>query len=175
MIQRAMSNDRQAQKRIFEEYAPKMKGVCRQYVRDDHHAEELMMSGFLKVFKNLKKFKSQGSFEGWIRKIMVNTCLTYLRRKNPEFVTNEDFHFNEKPIENLERTAVEDIQRLIDTLPDGYKMVFNLYAIEGYKHHEIAKELGISESTSKSQLFKARKYLQTAYIKQQKSEDHGRN
>ena len=81
-IKRAIAHDRQAQKKIFEEYAPTMKGVCRQYVKDNHHAEEIMMTGFLKVFRNLKSFKYEGSFEGWIRKIMVNTCLSYLKKKN---------------------------------------------------------------------------------------------
>ncbi|MAD98543.1 MAG: RNA polymerase subunit sigma-70 [Flavobacteriaceae bacterium] len=174
IIQKAIRKDRQAQKRIFDQHAPKMKGVCRQYVKDNHHAEELMMSGFLKVFGNLEKFKGEGSFEGWIRKIMVNTCLNYLKKKNPEFATDEDFYFEDQSIANLEQTSVEDIQKLIDRLPDGYKMVFNLYAIEGYKHHEISKKLGISENTSKSQLFKARKFLQEAYINEHKLESHGR-
>lgn len=163
VIEKAISNDREAQKSIFDEYAPKMLGVCRQYVKDSHHAEELMMSGFLKVFTNLKKFKGEGSFEGWIRRIMVNTCLSYLRKKNPIVITDEDFIYDDLSEENLEKTSVEDIQKLIDMLPDGYKMVFNLYAIEGFKHTEIAEKLGISENTSKSQLFKARKYLQDQY------------
>ena len=142
-----------------------MLGVCRQYVKDMHHAEDLLLQGFLKVFTNLDKFKFEGSFEGWIRRIMVNTCITYLRKKNVISVTDEDYVFNDAATESLENTSVEDIQKLIDQLPEGYKMVFNLYAIEGYKHSEIAKQLGISESTSKSQLFKARKLLQQNYKK----------
>lgn len=165
LIKRATKNNREAQQQLFDMFAPKMLGVCRQYVKDLHHAEELMLSGFLKVFTNLKAFKNEGSFEGWIRRIMVNTCISYLRKKNPVMVTDDDFMFNNTATESLENTSVEDIQRLIDRLPEGYKMVFNLYAIEGFKHHEIAKTLGISESTSKSQLFKARKWLQVNYIK----------
>ena len=82
IIANASNNDRGAQKIIFEQYAPKMLGVCRQYVKDNHHAEDMMISGFLKVFTNLHKFRNQGSFEGWIRRIMINTCLTYLQKKN---------------------------------------------------------------------------------------------
>ncbi len=142
-----------------------MLGVCRQYVKDMHHAEELMLTGFLKVFTKLDSFKHQGSFEGWVRRIMVNTCISYLRKKNKLQLTDEDFVFNNNATESLENTSVEDIQKLIDLLPDGYKMVFNLYAIEGFKHSGIAKELGITVGTSKSQLSKARKWLQENYVK----------
>ena len=163
LIKKATDNNREAQKQLFEQHSPKMLGVCRQYVKDLHHAEDLMLQGFLKVFTNLHKFKHEGSFEGWIRRIMVNTCISYLRKKNIVDLSDEDYVFNDSATESLENTSVEDIQKLIDKLPEGYKMVFNLYAIEGYKHQEIAAKLGISESTSKSQLFKARKLLQQNY------------
>ncbi|TYP99107.1 RNA polymerase sigma-70 factor (ECF subfamily) [Tenacibaculum adriaticum] len=165
LIKKAIDQNREAQQQLFEQFSPKMLSVCRQYVKDLHHAEDLMLQGFLKIFINLHKFKNEGSFEGWIRRIMVNTCISYLRKKNPIQLTDEDYSFNEQANHSLESTSVEDIQKLIDQLPDGYKMVFNLYAIEGYKHSEIAQQLNISESTSKSQLFKARKWLQTSYIK----------
>lgn len=165
LIKRAKSNNRDAQKKIFDKYSPKMLGVCRQYVKDLHHAEDLLLQGFFKVFTNINKFENRGSFEGWIRKIMVNNCISYLRKKNVFDLSDQDFVFNDSATESLENTSVEDIQNLIDQLPKGYKMVFNLYAIEGYKHSEISKELGISESTSKSQLFKARKLLQANYLK----------
>ncbi len=168
LIKKAISNNREAQKQLFEQYSPKMLGVCRQYVKDLHHAEDLLLQGFLKVFTNLHKFKHEGSFEGWIRRIMVNTCISYLRKKNRIDLSNEDYVFNDSATESLENTTVEDIQKLIDQLPEGYKMVFNLFAIEGYKHSEIAQQLNISESTSKSQLFKARKMLQENYIKMNK-------
>ena len=169
LIADAIQQKREAQQTLFELYSPKMLGVCRQYVKDVHHAEELMLSGFLKVFSHLSKFKNEGSFEGWIRRIMVNTCISYLRKKHPIQLTDNDYVFNDEAVLNRESTEVEDIQKLIDGLPMGYKMVFNLYAIEGYKHAEIAKELGITESTSKSQLFKARKYLQAQYLKMNKT------
>lgn len=168
LIKKAISNNREAQKQLFEQYSPKMLGVCRQYVKDLHHAEDLLLQGFLKVFTNLHKFKHEGSFEGWIRRIMVNTCISYLRKKNRIDLSDEDYVFNDSATVSLESTTVEDIQKLIDQLPEGYKMVFNLFAIEGYKHLEIAEQLNISESTSKSQLFKARKMLQENYIKMNK-------
>jgi len=165
LIKKAIDNNREAQQQLFEQHSPKMLGVCRQYVKDMHHAEDLMLQGFFKVFTNLHKFKHEGSFEGWVRRIMVNTCISYLRKKNLVDLSDEDFVFNDAGTENLENTTVEDIQKLIDKLPEGYKMVFNLFAIEGYKHSEISEKLGISESTSKSQLFKARKLLQQNYYK----------
>ena len=169
LITKSIDNNREAQQQLFEQYSPKMLGVCRQYVKDLHHAEDLLLQGFLKVFTNLHKFKHEGSFEGWIRRIMVNTCLSYLRKKNIIDLSDEDYVFNDSATESLENTSTEDIQKLIDQLPEGYKMVFNLFAIEGYKHSEIAKELDISLSTSKSQLFKARKLLQQNYIKMNKA------
>ena len=165
LIEDARKHKRGAQKELFERYSPKMLGVCRQYVKDVQHAEEMMLAGFLKVFTHISTFKNEGSFEGWIRKIMVNTCISFLRKKHPMELTDEDFVFDGQATYSLEATELEDVQRLIDTLPVGYKMVFNLYALEGYKHAEIAKELGITEGTSKSQLFKARKWLQNKYVK----------
>ena len=165
LIADAIKQKREAQQELFALYSPKMLGVCRQYVKDLHHAEDLMLSGFLKVFTNLSKFKNEGSFEGWIRRIMVNTCISYLRKKNPVQLSDEEYVFNKQAINSLENTELNDIQKLIDALPTGYKMVFNLYAVEGYKHAEIAKELNITESTSKSQLFKARKWLQAQYVR----------
>jgi len=168
LIKKSIGNNREAQQQLFEQFSPKMLGVCRQYVKDNHHAEDLMLQGFLKVFTNLNKFKHEGSFEGWIRRIMVNTCISYLRKKNVIDLFDEEYVFNDAATESLENTSVEDIQKMIDQLPEGYKMVFNLYAIEGYKHSEIAVKLGVSVNTSKSQLFKARKLLQQNYYKMNK-------
>jgi RNA polymerase sigma-70 factor (ECF subfamily) len=165
LIQKAIHQNREAQKQLFDLHSPKMLGVCRQYVKDLHHAEDLLLQGFLKVFTNLASFKNEGSFEGWIRRIMVNTCISYLRKKNLIDVSDEDFIFNVAATDNLESTTVDDLQKLIDALPEGYRMVFNLFDIEGYKHAEIAKKMGVSESTSKTQLFKARKLLQHNYYK----------
>ena len=118
-----------------------------------------MITAFMKVFVNLGRFENKGSFEGWIRRIMVNECISFIRvEKKISFV--EDEIFFEESFNNIEsHFSVEDIQFLIDTLPDGYKIVFNLFVMEGYKHKEIASMLGISEGTSKSQFSHARKIL----------------
>ncbi len=172
LIKKAIQHDKKSQEELYNAFSPKMLGVCRQYVKDVHHAEELMLTGFLKVFKHLASFKDEGSFEGWIRRIMVHTCISYLRKKNPLKFVDQDYEFEESAVGNLENTTIEDIQRLIDALPAGYKMVFNLYVIEGYKHSEIAKQLGITESTSKTQLLKARRMLQVHY-RQENKISHG--
>jgi RNA polymerase sigma-70 factor (ECF subfamily) len=160
IIRLAAENNRHAQQKIYSKYAPKMLSVCRQYIKDLHQAEDIMITAFMKVFTNVGNFEHKGSFEGWIRRIMVNECISYIRvQKKVSFL--EDEFFTEDTFNNIEsHFSVEDIQSLIDGLPDGYRMVFNLYAIEGFKHQEIAKTLGISEGTSKSQLSHARKMLQ---------------
>lgn len=160
LIELAVENNRHAQQKIYSKFSPKMLSVCRQYIKDLHQAEDIMITAFMKVFTNLKNFKHEGSFEGWIRRIMINECISYIRvQKKVKFI--EDENYFEESFNNIEsQFSVEDIQFLIDSLPDGYKMVFNLYAIEGYKHQEIAAMLGINEGTSKSQLSHARKMLQ---------------
>lgn len=159
LIAQAVENNRHAQQKIYSKHSPKMLSICRQYVKDVQQAEDIMITAFMKVFTNLKNFEHKGSFEGWIRRIMVNECISYLRvQKKVSFL--EDEFYAEDTFNNIEsHFSVEDIQSLIDSLPDGYKMVFNLYAIEGFKHQEIAKMLGINEGTSKSQLSHARKML----------------
>lgn len=171
-IQLALENNRHAHHQIYSKFSPKMLGVCRQYIKDIHQAEDIMITAFMKVFSNLKNFEHKGSFEGWIRRIMVNECISFLRvQKQVKFTEDETFF--EERFNNIEsQFSVEDIQFLIDALPEGYKMVFNLYAIEGYKHQEIAQMLGISEGTSKSQLFQARKLLQEQ-ISKLKNYDYG--
>ena len=160
LIQLAVDNNRQAQQQIYTQFSPKMLSVCRQYIKDIHQAEDIMITAFMKVFVNLKNFQNSGSFEGWIRRIMVNECISFIR-VNKKIKYIEDETFFEERFNNVEsKFSIEDIQFFIDGLPDGYKMVFNLFAIEGFKHHEIAELLGISEGTSKSQLSHARKMLQ---------------
>jgi RNA polymerase sigma-70 factor (ECF subfamily) len=138
-----------------------MLSVCRQYIKDHHFAEDVMISGFVKVFKNLGTFRNDGSFEGWMRRIMIHESISYLR-KNQFVVFDSDVFENAANEEIVLESALneENIQSLIDSLPEGYKMVFVLFAVEGYKHQEIASMLQISESTSKTQLFKARQQLQ---------------
>jgi RNA polymerase sigma-70 factor, ECF subfamily len=175
LIQRAAKNNREAQHILYELHAPKMLSVCRYYIKDVHQAEEVMLNGFFKVLKNIKSFKSNGSFEGWVRRIMVREAISYLRsKKNIEFAT-EDENIEHDYSNNIKTNIeVAEIQQLIDSLPEGYRMVFIMYAIEGYKHNEIADLLSISEGTSKSQLFKARQMLQKK-IKELNNNSYGTN
>ncbi len=139
--------------------------VCRRYVKTTEDAEEVLSNGFVKVFKNIKSFEGKGSFEGWIRKIMVNEALNYIRYQKNLFVETGDDWPEHAHDELDEQNDAKEVMDLIDQLPVGYKTVFNLYAIEGYPHKEIASMLGISEGTSKSQLSKARKLLQDRITK----------
>jgi RNA polymerase sigma-70 factor (ECF subfamily) len=165
LIELAVEHNRHAQHQIYSKFSPKMLSVCRQYIKDLHQAEDIMITAFMKVFTNLKNFEHKGSFEGWIRRIMVNECISFIRvHKKVTFI--EDENYIEEQYNNIEsQFSVEEIQFLIDNLPDGYRMVFNLYCIEGFKHQEIAVMLGINEGTSKSQLSHARKMLQNTIIK----------
>lgn len=164
-IQQAVENNRQAQQLIYSKYAPKMLSVCRQYIKDLHHAEDVMITAFMKVFTYLKTFEHKGSFEGWIRRIMVNECISFIRADKKISFLEEERYQEESSNAIASQFNVEEIQFLIDSLPAGYRMVFNLYAIEGYKHQEIAELLSISEGTSKSQLSHARRLLQDEITK----------
>jgi RNA polymerase sigma-70 factor (ECF subfamily) len=161
LISKAAKHNREAQHVLYELHAPKMLSVCRYYVKDVQKAEEVMLNGFFKAFTHLSSFKNEGSFEGWLRRIMVREAISYLRQqKNVEFMVDEiEVNYDSSNNINSE-IEVAEIQQLIDELPEGYKMVFIMYAIEGYKHQEIAEILKITEGTSKSQLFKARQHLQ---------------
>lgn len=161
LIKKAVNHDRDAQRILFDLYSPKMLSVCRYYISDIQHAEDVMLSGFFKVFQHLRSFRKEGSFEGWIRRIMVREAISFLRqRKHIEFSVDSVENYDQPLIELNTQLEVAEIQELIDNLPEGYRMVFVMYAIEGYKHNEIADMLKINEGTSKSQLFKARKILQ---------------
>ena len=175
LIQRAANHNREAQHKLFEIHAPKMLSVCRYYVKDVQKAEEVMLNGFFKAFTNLNSFKNEGSFEGWMRKIMVRESISFLRQQKPIEFSIEEVEPSSDYSNAMETSLeVSDIQQLIDELPEGYKMVFVMYAIEGYKHYEIAELLNISEGTSKSQLFKARQMLQQK-IKELNTTSYGTN
>src|SRR5690606_8344091 len=161
LIKKAAHNNREAQQVLFDMYAPKMLSICRYYISDLHFAEDVMLHGFFKVFTHLKGFKNEGSFEGWIRRIMVRESISFLRKQKHIEFSIEDLKYENDYDDSLSTAMdVADIQKLIDGLSEGYRIVFVMYAIEGYKHHEIASMLNITEGTSKSQLFKARKILQ---------------
>ena len=161
LVKKALHNDSKAEETLYTRYAPKMLGVCRCYVKDMHYAEDIMIQGFTKAFENLGKFRFEGSFEGWLRRIMVREAIDFLRsRRQLQFAdidTAADVITATEP--EIEYDA-DVLQLLIDGLPTGYKTVLVLFAIEGYSHKEIAEMLSIKENTSKSQVFKARRMLQ---------------
>lgn len=178
LISQCKRQDRQAQRWLYEQQAPVMLTVCRRYISDADMAEELMINGFAKVFAKIDQYQSKGSFQGWIRRIMVTTCLEWIRKNRQLYKEVDLDEINpavdyESADHNLE---AEDLMGMIAQLPQGYRTIFNLYAIEGYSHQEIAEQLGISVNTSKSQLSRARQWLQKQLAQQEqeiKQKDNG--
>lgn len=161
IISACKRGDRSAQKWIYDRYSATMLGVCRRYIKSKEDAEDVMIEGFYKVLSKIDQYSGQGSFEGWMRRIMVNESLMFLRKHNKMGYAVEIDKIDlpdesEKALENLK---VQDILNLLNELPTGYRTVFNLYVVEGYKHREIAEKLGISINTSKSQLILAKKRM----------------
>ncbi len=153
--------DTKAQKLLYERYVAQMYGVCKRYLKNDMDAEEALLNGFMKIYQHIASFEGKGSFEGWVRRIMVNEALGFLRKKEPLHLAIEDDHVQIASSGSADQELAEgELLELLLALPSGYRVVFNLYAIEGYGHKEIADMLGISEGTSKSQLSKARAMLQ---------------
>ncbi|MGH1435306.1 MAG: RNA polymerase sigma factor [Lewinella sp.] len=166
LISACQKQDPLAQRRLYETFSPKMLGVCRRYLSRAEDAEDVLVEGFCKVFQNLEQYTGKGSFEGWVRRIMVNESLMFLRKKHAlrnayEIKEYFDLRSDQNVVAEL---AAQDILYLLDQLPTGYRTVFNLYVIEGFKHREIAEELGISINTSKSQLILAKKRLQESLL-----------
>ncbi|TXK25013.1 sigma-70 family RNA polymerase sigma factor [Pontibacter qinzhouensis] len=150
-----------AQKSLYERFAGPMYGVCLRYLKNQMDAEEALLNGFMKIYQHIGQYEAKGSFEGWVRRIMVNEALGFLRKKEPLHLAIEDSHIQVAGTTGADQELAEDeLLELLQTLPAGYRAVFNLYAIEGYGHKEIADMLGITEGTSKSQLSKARAMLQ---------------
>lgn len=148
-----------------------MFGVCKRYVRAREDAEDILVEGLYKVFANIDKFQGTGSFEGWIRRIIVNEALMFLRKRHNFKADIElDNHLQLSDNQTIEHDlAAQDILSLLDKLPTGYRTVFNLYVLEGYKHREIAELLGISINTSKSQLILAKDRMQVLVLKQSRT------
>lgn len=161
-IEACKRQDSIAQKHLYEHYSGKMYGLCCRYIPSKMEAEDVLITAFTKLFERIDQFKGEGSFEGWMRRIIVNESLTYLRRNKNMYLETEIEAVDREPdFAKLENTLeAEDLMKLISQLPTGYRMVFNLYAIDGFSHKEIAEQLGISENTSKSQLSRARALLQ---------------
>ena len=163
IIKGCIRKDKKYQKLLFDQYAPILLPVCMRYSHDKQNAEDILQEGFIKIFDNLQQFRSEGSLEGWMKRIMVNTALNHYR-SNLKHLYHQDVDEISEILPSGKDTNAElqakDILALVQKLPSGYRTVFNMYDIEGYSHKEIAQELDITENTSKTQLLKARKMLQ---------------
>jgi RNA polymerase sigma-70 factor (ECF subfamily) len=171
IIKGCIAGDRTSQQKLYDLYARKMMSVCLWYARNREEAEEILQDGFMRVFTYLHKFTGEGSFEGWIRKIMVNAALFKYRNKSHLRAVveyNAETHDGTQTPSVIAMMDAKELVKLVQTLTPGYRMVFNLYVLEGMKHREIAEILGISEGTSKSNLADARVILQKALTGEKK-------
>jgi RNA polymerase sigma factor (sigma-70 family) len=166
-IQQCIAGCRKSQKELYDTYASKMFVVCLRYTKNQADAEDVLQDGFVKLFRNLDKYRGEGSFEGWVRKIFVNTAIEHIRKtKN---TTNDISDTIENSVKDNHANALDnlfekDLHKITANLSDGYKTVFNMYAVEGYTHKEIANLLGITESTSKSQFSRAKAILRNLLL-----------
>ncbi len=162
LIRGCLRGSAQCQRDLYERFAGKMYAVCLRYARTREDAADILQEGFLKVFSKLGQFQFQGSFEGWVRRVMVNTALRAYQKQRYEFEQSGYERLPEMPVDPdaLAILSEAELLDLVRQLPDGYRAVFNLVAIEGYSHAEAAEALGIQESTSRSQLTKARRHLE---------------
>ncbi|MBC8054545.1 MAG: RNA polymerase sigma factor [Sphingobacteriaceae bacterium] len=167
LLEGCKRSERRTQELLYKVLASRMLGVCMRYAKDRFEAEDMLQMGFVKVFQKVTEFRGEGSFEGWIRRIMVNTAIeTY--RKNQRMmnvVDIEEVYDAPQVTFDMKGLEVRDLMNLIHQLSPGYKVVFNLYAIEGYSHKEIAEQLGITEGASKSQLSRARGILKEKLVR----------
>ena len=168
LVQGCLDADRRCQELLYARYARRMYAVCLRYARHELEAQDLLQEGFIRVFDKLSGFRLQGSLEGWIRRIMVHTAINTYRKKSFQQERFGLEHLPEEPVESvaLDQLGEQEVLKLVSALPDGYRAVFNLYAIDGYDHAEIAELVGCGESTSRSQLAKARRMLQDKIMKQ---------
>lgn len=164
VIKEASEGNVKAFKKIFDYYVPKMRPVSARYARSNFGAEDVLQEAFVKIFHNLKNFKFEGSFEGWIRRIVVNTAINNYKKNKNQFNFEplddlNEFEAGWEEAEEIEQTESSEILKVINQLPEGYKLVFNLYVVEDLSHKEIAEMLGISEGTSRSQYSKSKKMI----------------
>jgi RNA polymerase sigma-70 factor (ECF subfamily) len=182
LIKACKKQNAKAQRLLYERYAPIMLGLCRRYIRGELEAEDVMIKGFMKVFDKIDSYEGKGSFEGWMKRIMINESLTFIRQYKAMYLETDIEAADKKPDYDKISTELDaqDLLKMINELPSGYRTIFNLYVIEGYAHKEIAELLGINENTSKSQLSRARMHLQKTIretekiLEKEKIEDHGR-
>lgn len=172
IIEGCRKNKRKAQKQLYKVFYRPMLGLCMRYCSSPQEAEDVVMEGFMNVFTKINSFNYTGPFEAWLRRIFVNTAIDHFRKnkKQDRLTLVEDIStLNGAEVNLPDNLTVETILGTVRKLPDGYRMVFNLFAIEGYTHREIADKLEISESTSKTQLLKARKFLKKLLLAMDKN------
>jgi RNA polymerase sigma factor (sigma-70 family) len=167
LISKCINNDRKAQHELYNHFSGKMYYVCLRYAIHPDDAQDILQDGFVKLFRNLEKFRNEGSFEGWVRRIFVNTAIEHLRKKVDITSINESHEeqIEFKEVTGLNKLQAQDIHSLIAKLSPGYKAVFNLYEVEGYSHIEVAEILSINVGTSKSQLARAKAILKKELTK----------
>ena len=161
LIKSCIKGDRGAQKEMYQTYSPMLYAIIKRYVKSDFDAEDVLIDSFLKIYQNLSKFRNEGSFEGWIKKIAIRESLMFLRRNKvfSMLIEVDNISVTQKITYQDQDLEYQDIIGVLELLPVGYRTVFNLYEIEGYKHKEIAEQLGVSINTSKSQLRLAKQRL----------------
>lgn len=168
IIEGCLKKRRKSQKQLYNKYYNKMLGVCLRYCKNRNEAEDMVLDGFFNIFSKIQQFQHTGPFEAWMRRIVVNTAIDHYRKniRYNGYESLDDLGY-EKNVRTQfsDNLTAEKIMEVLHKLPEGYRMVFNLYAIEGYPHKEIAEKLNISVNTSKTQLLKARKYLQKILLK----------
>ncbi|MGZ8538907.1 MAG: RNA polymerase sigma factor [Flavisolibacter sp.] len=162
LIEGCLRGERKMQHELYQRYAPKMYGVCLRYAGNAEEAEDILQEGFIKVFNKMSSYRGDGSFEGWIRRVFVNTAIEHFRKKTylQPITETEENTIEGKYLSVLDHLAEKDIIQLVQQLSPGYRTVFNMYVVEGYTHRQIAEILEISEGTSKSQLSRAKIILQ---------------
>ncbi len=167
LITLCKQGDRYACKQLFETYSGKMMALCFRFARDRNEAEDIMQEGFVRVFTKLHLYSGTGSFESWMKRVIVNTAIKYRQKHivKHNYIELDNLKFMDNSEDIIDQLSKEEILKLIQTLPDGYRTVFNLYVMEGYSHKDIGKALGIEEGTSRSQLAKARNLLKKKLLK----------
>lgn len=163
LIANSLQGDRNAQRKLYELYSGKMMGVCLRYCKDKETAKDLLHDGFLKIYTHLDSFEGKGSFEGWMRRIMVNTALEYLRKRSDEGYNmdiEEAFTLTSDDYGVLEKMQADELIKTIQRLPDTYRTTFNLFVVEGYSHKEISEVMNITESSSRVYLTRAKQMIQ---------------
>ncbi len=163
LIDNCVKRNPHAQRRLYDTYARKMMAVCVRYVSDYDTAQDLLQEGFIKVFMAIESYSGNGSFDGWVRRIFVNTALEYLRKNDilRETINIEEREpMHEADYSTIAQLSANELMELVTQLPSGFRTIFNLSVVEGYSHKEIGELLGITESTSRSQLSRAKKWLQ---------------